>query len=375
LTGDPFILGLTLALGGIPQAALSLFGGAIIDRFSPRRVMLLCDFVRLLLTAFFAIKIYSGTLETWMIFVYAFIMGGIYGIFEPASNSLSPRILAKEDLQTGNFLTQGSNQLIGIFGPILAAIFISIYPDDQSAIAILIAFDSLTFLVSIFTLFWIKSGRVIFIPENQIKGNAVMASTREGISYVFNNHSLFFMFIIIAIASFALSGTLIVGIPYLADTRYPEGIISLGVILSGFAAGNLLGILISFKFPLKADAERAFVAILTAIGVGIAALIWINTTLLATIDLFLIGMMGGYITILLLSGLQRNTPKEKIGRVMSLILFANLALIPFSQLIAGILMKKNTALLFFGASALLIALAFYIHATRDKYNFNEIFKD
>ena len=93
LTADPLVLGAVLALSGISQAVFSLFGGAVIDRFSPRRVMLFADLARLLLTAYLAAKIFNGTLELWMISAYAFVTGAILGIFGPASTSIIPRIL------------------------------------------------------------------------------------------------------------------------------------------------------------------------------------------------------------------------------------------------------------------------------------------
>lgn len=41
LTGDPLALGLVIALMGIPRALLILFGGALVDRYSPKRVLML----------------------------------------------------------------------------------------------------------------------------------------------------------------------------------------------------------------------------------------------------------------------------------------------------------------------------------------------
>ena len=43
LTGDPLVLGIILALEGIPRAVFMLLGGAITDRISPRLVMLVHD--------------------------------------------------------------------------------------------------------------------------------------------------------------------------------------------------------------------------------------------------------------------------------------------------------------------------------------------
>jgi MFS family permease len=54
LTGDPLALGLVLALEGLPRAVFMLLGGAITDRLSPRLVMLISDFTRLILTGLMA---------------------------------------------------------------------------------------------------------------------------------------------------------------------------------------------------------------------------------------------------------------------------------------------------------------------------------
>jgi hypothetical protein len=49
---------------------------------------------------------------------------------------------------------------------------------------------------------------------------------------------------------------------------------------------------------------------------------------LAMADLFILGILNGYILILLISALQRNTPKEMLGRLMSLVLLAGMLLVP-----------------------------------------------
>jgi hypothetical protein len=48
-------------------------------------------------------------------------------------------------------------------------------------------------------------------------------------------------------------------------------------------------------------------------GIGLASLAWISMTWLATLNLFIMGLLNGYISILLLTGLQRNTPRKCLG--------------------------------------------------------------
>src|SRR5262245_65809341 len=71
LTKDPLLLGTVLALEGIPRAAFMLFGGAITDRLSPRRVMLIANIIRFFLTALMAVVVFSGVIQVWMIYVFA----------------------------------------------------------------------------------------------------------------------------------------------------------------------------------------------------------------------------------------------------------------------------------------------------------------
>src|SRR5512136_2034743 len=58
LTGDPLALGIVMALEGLPRAIIMLAGGAITDRFSPRRIMLAADLVRLAATVLMAAVVF-----------------------------------------------------------------------------------------------------------------------------------------------------------------------------------------------------------------------------------------------------------------------------------------------------------------------------
>ena len=373
LTDDPLALGVVLALGSIPQAIFSLLGGTIVDQFSPRRVMLFVDLARLVLSAAIAMTIFTGTLKIWMIFVYALLTGVISGIFGPASSAIMPRIFPEKELQSGNLVFQGSAQLIGILGPILAAVFIAYFPDEYMGIAILIAVDSITFIASLITLGLMSSGGEMGLTKGKINFKAVKNSTRAGSSYVSNNPTLRFLFVLIMVASFSFAGPVMVGIPYLADTRFPEGVTAYGFILSGYAAGNLLGIILSNRLPLrdKKGIHILFTAIFIAFGIGLAAMAWISTARLAAIDLFIMGLLNGYISIFLLTGLQHNTPQEILGRLMSIVIFSNMLLMPFSQAIAGAVLRWNVESLFLGAAVLMIGAAISIYLAGGRYKIGD----
>src|SRR5688572_1806466 len=62
LTGDPLALGVVFAVGSISRAVIILVGGAITDRFSPRMILLVCDWANFALAGLTALLIITGTL-------------------------------------------------------------------------------------------------------------------------------------------------------------------------------------------------------------------------------------------------------------------------------------------------------------------------
>lgn len=363
LTGDPLALGGVMALGGIPRAFFTLVGGAITDRFSPRRVMLTTDIIRLLLAALLAAQIFTNTLDVWMIYIYTLVSGMVGGFFGPASMSIVPRILPGKILQAGNSLTQGSAQLIGFLGPALAGALIAAFPDEKLGVGVAIGVDALTFLVSLATLWLMRSGSEVN-PEAaaRLEIGSVVNSVRQGIGYMLKDPALRLMFVIIAVANFCFGGPVGVGIPYLADTRFPEGAAAYGIILSGYAGGNLLGLLVAGALPKpgRRVLEWFMVALFAVFAVGLGAMGWIRLTWLAALDMFVMGALNGYISILLITALQRKTPPEMLGRLMSLILFANMAFMPLSQAATGAALRWNVPAVYLSAAALLLALTLYL---------------
>jgi MFS family permease len=362
LTGDPLALGLVIALGTIPRAVFTLIGGAITDRVAPRQVMLLSDIIRLVLTALMAVQVFTGTLKVWMIYAYSLVFGVVGGVFAPASMSMAPTLVPSEDLQAGNSVMQGSMQLIGFVGPAVAGALIAAFPRQNIGVGLAIAFDALTFIVSVITLWMMRAGRQVTTSAPSAPRVGVWASIREGLGYMLNDPALRIMFILIAIANFAFGGPVLVGIPFLANTRFPEGAAAYGLIISGYAGGNLLGILLCGALPkLKQPMLKVFLVVMFLLfGVGTASLAWIGSSWLAFAVMLVMGILNGYLSIMLITGLQRNTPREMLGRIMSMVLLANLVFMPLSQTIAGAVLRWNVPLLFVGAGVLMALCAVYL---------------
>ena len=362
LTGDPLALGTVLALGGIATAVFTVIGGAITDRISPRKVMLTSDAIRLCLSAMLATQIFTGTLQVWMIYIYSLVEGIVSGVFAPASMSMAPRLVPPEDLQAGNSVMQGSMQLIRFVGPAVAGGLIAAFPKENVGVGLALAIDAVTFIASIVTLWMMKSGGEVIVSDGTQAKSNVLQSIVDGVRFVIEDPFLKFLFLLIAVANLAFSGAVAVGVPFLADTRFPEGAAAYGLILSGFAGGNLLGIILSGSLP-KMPGKMIGVFMVTmflVLSAGVSSLAWIAWTWVAMADLFVQGVLNGYLSILLITSLQQNTPKEMLGRLMSMVLLAGIVLAPLSTAISGAVLHWNVPALFLGAGALLLICAVYL---------------
>src|ERR1043165_3333088 len=111
LTKDPLMLGIVLALEGLPRAVLMLFGGAITDRLSPRLMMLIANIIRFFLTALMALVVFTGVVQVWMIYVFGLLFGIVAGFAIPAETSIVPMLVDEQNLQAGNSIIMGITQL------------------------------------------------------------------------------------------------------------------------------------------------------------------------------------------------------------------------------------------------------------------------
>lgn len=359
LTGDPVMLGIVLALEGLPRAAFMLIGGAISDRLSPRRLMLIADLIRLVLTALMAMAVFAGAIEIWMVLLFALGFGVVAGFSVPAENSIVPLLVHKNDLQAGNALMMGVGQIAGFVGPSLAGIIIGMTAQSLAGVGMAYGIDALSFAVSALCLFFIKGARPLAGQDEA--GEGVFAAIHAAFDFVRNDSALRLMFMMLAAINFLLIGPLLIGIPLLAKTRLPEGAMAFGLLMSGFSVGNLIGFIAAGALPRPGSAgiKIILIAVMAGFGAVVIALGFISVTAVDFGLLVLLGIGNGYIAILMFTWMQTRTPAQMLGRVMSFLMFANSGLVPLSQALSGALGKWDLTGMFVIAGTLAILVTIW----------------
>jgi MFS family permease len=231
---------------------------------------------------------------------------------------------------------------------------------EMIGIAVAMAIDALTFLVSVVTLILMR-WQGIQKPQVKASGN-MLASIREGIKFLWRDDLLRTMFLLMVAANFLFAGPLLVGIPVLADSRLQGGAAAYGILMGAYGGGNLLGILMT-NYVLKVIGRRmaAFiVGVIASFGVGLILMGVVGTTSVAFLILFTLGIGNGVLAITLITFIQRQSPKEMLGRVMSLVMLAAVGLVPVSQALTGMLIKMNLTGLFAVTGILMLLIAIWL---------------
>jgi MFS family permease len=357
LTHDPLTLGVVIALGGIPRALLMLLGGALTDRFSPRAILIASDILRLFFSAFMVLAVFSGTVQMWMLYAVSLGFGLVAGFAIPAGNSIVPTLVEENDLQAGNSIILGATQVAGFIGPTLAGLLISGLSTSSLGITLSYAVDSVSFAISAGALLLMHTGRKRKPAEISPPPEGIWTSILIGMKYLWTNQAMRLMFLVVMAVNFLFIGPVLIGIPVLANNYLPEGAVAYGLLVSALAGGTLAGYLLVAQLPRPSGKIFRIILLagLAGFGLAIASMGFVRWTGILMMMMILLGLGNGYITIIFLTWIQSRTPREMLGRMMSMLMLTNTGISPISQAISGAVIKWSiTGLFVFAGVGLLL---------------------
>jgi MFS family permease len=360
LTGNPAQLGLVLAAMALPRAVFMLIGGAVVDRLSPRRVLLTARGANAVLAGVLAALVLTGTIQMWAVYLLAFSIGLCTAFAYPAGGSILPQVIEHAQLQVANSMIMGMRQLSTLIGPALAGLLVTAGSSRSAAAhgtGLAFAVDAVSFLFSVASLLAI---RIASDRDARAAAGSVLAQVGEGLRTLWRDLQLRSFIAYMALVSILVMGPLQVGLPLFAKMRFSEGAAAFGWMMTANGAGMLLGSVMS---PSVTSLVRGRVGVMilsldAAAGLALAALSGVHSVLAAATLLILTGLFAGTVQIAIISWLPRRVPQAMMGRIMSIVFFTFLGLAPLAAALAGGLLKViSLSELFIGAGLALTTLA------------------
>lgn len=174
-----------------PYVLLSIFAGALSDKWNKKATMLVCDTAAALTTIAMLVLLRFDSLEIWHLYVINAVGGLMNTVQQPASEVAVTRILPEKYYQKVGGLRYLSNSLNTILKPIIATAILGIAGMDA-----IVAFDLISFGVAFLVLAF-----AIKIPENRTdcrKKDRLLVSAKEGIGYLAKERGIFDLILFLA---------------------------------------------------------------------------------------------------------------------------------------------------------------------------------
>ncbi len=342
LTDSGLAIGTVLMVGAIPRALLMLVGGAAADRFSAPAIMRAAALVMAVVVSGTTALILGEAIALWHLYVAAALLGAADAFFVPAVGSLIPRMVAGDRLNAANSFIQLSDMVTQVVGPATAGLLIAEVGQGAT-----FGIDGTLFGLGALSLVAV---RFVIAPRTESAGR-VLDEIRAGFAHAWHTPVIRLTLLTVSALSLAAVGPLTVGGALLARDRL-GGAEALGLFLGAFGAGSLVGVVAAVRARIPGRPNRLLIAISVALGLGIAALAFVQTMATALGVAAATGLVVGFGGVVLTTLLQNATPYDMQGRIASLLMFAFFALDPVSQGLSGLLVGAGIEALFLLAGAI-----------------------
>ena len=352
LTGSGFAMGIVGAVQTLPDLVFGMIAGALADRSDRKRMMLLADLGRAVLTALIPISIALGGPTMAVILLVAAPLSILRSFFLASYTASVPAVVGRGQIGRANSYFEAIYSVGFIVGPAIAGVLASTIGPGPT-----LGIDAVSFAFSAIGLFFVR--RDLRAPVERLRG-PLSKEIREGIDYIAADPTLRSAILFWGAVSI-LTAPLVsaLAVHNTRDLGYPPSI--LGLVLTAYGVGTVVGALISAR-----RGTRGSVApfLLGGTLVTAAALIVLAMTPEVPVMVMVSIASGVAQSMVLLTYLTLRTvssPDALLGRIGSTARTISLGLQPIGLLVGGALIdltSGSTTIALMGISIALVSLVF-----------------
>lgn len=313
-----------------PYVAMSIFAGALSDRWNKRRTMLVCDLLAALCTVTVLLLLRADALLPWHMYLLNAVNGLMNTVQQPAADVAATLLIPKEYYQQTCGLRSFSQSLNTILTPVFASALFTL-----AGMETVIAVDLISFAIA-FVALW----RFIRIPEGP-RDDAVREPLRQsvtsGLRWLKGNPLILILILFLSMINLVASAYQ-AALPAMVLPRADGGETTLGLVNTCAGVATLVGSAIVTLIPAPRNRVRTiWLALMLSMGTENFLLAFGRTRLI-----WCVGSVLGWIAIPLMSAnldvIFRSTiPPEMQGRVYSCRNTMQFFTIPVGYLVSGAL--------------------------------------
>lgn len=294
-----------------PYVLMSIFAGALSDRWNKKKVMLVCDTFAACCTVMIFVLLKADLLSPIHIYFLNAINGLMNTVQQPASDVAMTMITSKKYYQKTSGMRSFSNSLVTILNPVLATALFAF-----AGMEIVICVDLITFTIAFMALLlWV---RLPFVSGGDTdKKESVFMAVKEGLKYL-REHDLILVLILFLAGVNLVASAFDAVLPAFVLPRDNGGEKVLGIVTSCAGIATLIGSFIVTLLPRPKNRIRIiYITMLISLGTENYLLAFSRTPII-----WCLAQMIGWILVPLMSAnldviLRTTIPLDMQGRVYS----------------------------------------------------------
>lgn len=292
-----------------PYVCMSIFAGALSDRWNKKKVMLACDTFAACCTVTVLVLLKNDLLMPWHMYLLNAVNGLMNTIQQPAGDVAMTLITPKKQYQRTSGLRSLSNSLVTILNPVIATSLFAFGGMDA-----VIYVDLATFGVAFAALLlFVRIPEIV--KENETE--SFSESVKAGLGYLRNNRMILILILFLAGVNLVASAFDEV-LPALILPRENGGETVLGIVTSSAGIATLIGSLMVTVLPVPKNRIRViYVTMLISLSTENFLLAFARSPIL-----WCLGQIIGWLLVPVMSAnldvvLRATIPGTMQGRVYS----------------------------------------------------------
>jgi len=362
LTNSAWWLGVIGFCGGAPALLLSPVGGALAERYDPRKLLLMTQSGMMLLSLSLAALLFSGQHRLWQIIIIALLTGTAFAIDVPVRQSYIPTLAGKENLMNAIGLNSIAFNAARVIGPALAGLLLGFLAPSW-----IFLINGITFLAILLALLHMRPQAPLPVERPE----PLLGYLGQGFGYLYRRKDLFMLVLLIAVMG--VFGTVYYTLlPIFARDVFRSDARGLGLLTASMGFGAIIGSFAATQFQHVRRKGLVMVICYLAFCLAVLGFAVMKIPLPAYFLLAVVGLAFVYYSSCSNSLVQTLADNQMRGRVVGIYFLAVVGMGPFSALFAGALAQSlgvQVAVLIGGTislSMILAVLLFYPRILRLK---------
>lgn len=235
-----------------PYVAMSIFAGALSDKWNKKKTMLICDLIAALSTATVLVLIKTENLQVWHLYLINALNGLMNTVQQPAGEVAATLLIPKEYYQKTSGMRSFSQSLNSILTPVIATAVFSFAGIETVIIA-----DLTTFVIAFITL-WIFI-RIPETSENEKNNESLLKSAHSGLMWLKNKPLILILILFLSCINLVAS-TYDAALPAMILSKNNGGETVLGAVNTCVGIAALAGSIITTLIPAPKNRVKAICA-------------------------------------------------------------------------------------------------------------------